>query len=109
MEVKHRGQLLTAEELKEISENYVLTKHAQERIKTRYPKLDIVHTINNPLIAYFNTDGSVNVALTKFEYLVIATDCNPYKVITFKEKSHYNNDIYKKRKMAQNGYGRKEI
>jgi len=109
MKIKHRGQLLTAIELEEIADDYIITKHAQERIDTRYPDLDIEGTIRHPMLAYFNTDGSVNIALNKFEYLVVATDCKPYKIVTFKEKSHHNIDIFQKREMAQNGYNRKAV
>ena len=104
---KFRGELLTTEELKEIAENFVLTKHAEQRITERFAELNIEKAILNPLIAYFNTDGSINIALNTFEYLVIGTDQTPYRVITFKEKSHNNIDIFTKRKMAMQGKSRK--
>lgn len=90
-----------------MSQNYVLTLHAKVRLNERHKDLDIVHTIKNPLLAYFNTDSSVNIALNKYEYLVVATDKKPYRIVTFKEQSHYDNDIYMKRKLAQKGYERK--
>ena len=67
MTVKYKGELLTAEELKEVAENFTLTYHSAERILSRNPKLNIYKTILNPLIAYFNTDGSINIALNEFE------------------------------------------
>ena len=109
MTVKYKGELLTAEELKEVAENFTLTYHSAERILSRNPKLNIYKTILNPLIAYFNTDGSINIALNEFEYLVIATNRKPYKIITYKEKSENNVDVFVKREMAMQGKGRKNI
>lgn len=106
MTVKYRGELLTSNELKEIAENFILSRHAQERIAERFPELDIYKAILNPLIAYFNTDGSINIALNSFEYLVIATDRKPYKIITYKEKSHNNINVFIKRQMAMQGKSR---
>lgn len=106
MTVKYRGELLTTEELKEIAENFELSRHAEQRIAERFADLNIHKAILNPLIAYFNTDGSINIALNSFEYLVISTDTKPYKVITYKEKSHNNIDIFTKRQMAVRGIGR---
>lgn len=53
-----------------------------------------------------------NYILTKhakemFEYLVVSLDRFPYRIITFKEKSHNGIDIYSKRYLAQMGYCRK--
>lgn len=105
--VRHRGQLLRQNELNEIADNYILTRHAKEMIEKRCPDLNIKHSIQYPILAYFNTDGSINIAINNFEYLVIALDKFPYRVITFKEKSHNGIDIYFKRYLAQIGYCRK--
>ena len=105
--VRHRGQLLKHNELNEIANNYILTKHAKEMIEKRCPNLNIKHSIKHPILAYFNTDGSVNIAINGFEYLVVSLDRFPYRIITFKEKSHNGIDIYSKRYLAQMGYCRK--
>jgi hypothetical protein len=107
IQVRHRGQLLKYNELNEIANNYILTKHAKEMIDKRCPNLNIKHSIKHPILAYFNTDGSVNIAINGFEYLVVSLDRFPYKIITFKEKSHNGIDIYSKRYLAQMGYCRK--
>ena len=101
----NRGQELTAEELREIAENFILTKHARQRITERYPDIDIRRAIMHPLLAYYNTDGSINIALNGYEYIVVAP--NSYNIITFKEKSLNDIDIFTKREMAIRGYGRK--
>ena len=109
LRVRHRGQRLNTSELEEIANNYIITKHAKERIHNRFPELNVTKAIKEPLLAYFNTDGSVNIALNEFEYLVVGTDRIPYPIITFKEKSHNNITIFEKQEMAQNGYNRKIV
>jgi hypothetical protein len=109
IQVRHRGQLLKYNELNEIANNYILTRHAKEMINKRCPNLNIRRSIKNPILAYFNTDGSVNIAINKFEYLVIALDKFPYKIITFKEKSQNGIDIFFKRYLAQIGCCRKQL
>ncbi len=105
--IRHRGQLLKWYELYEIANNYILTRHAREKIAERCPNLNIHNAIRYPVIAYFNTDGSVNIALNSYEYLVVSLDRKPYPIITFKERSLNGIDIYEKRDMAQDGYCRK--
>ena len=97
----HSGEMLTTAELKEIAENFSLSRHAEERITERHPNIDIEQAILNPMLAYYNTDKSVNIAINKYEYLVVAP--YTYKVITFKEKSHNNIDIFAKRELAKQG------
>lgn len=106
MIVKHRGQEVLKEDLLHISNNYILTNHAKERIEARNKSINIQEAIRNPLLAYFNTDGSINVAITPYEYFVIATDEFPYKIITYKEQSWYGINIYEKQQMARNGFKR---
>lgn len=106
LEVKYNGQVLSQEELNEIADNFVLTRHARQRISERLPGLDIRGLIKSPLLAYYNTDGSVNVALNAFEYIVIGTDSAPYPVITFKERSHNSINIFQKQRLATKGVSR---
>lgn len=101
----NRGQELTTEELREIADNFILTHHAEQRITERYPNVDIRKAILHPILAYYNTDGSINIALNSYEYIVVAP--NSYHIITFKEKSLNNIDIFTKQQLAIKGYGRK--
>ena len=41
MTVKYKGELLTAEELQEVAENLIISKHAKQRIEERHPTLDV--------------------------------------------------------------------
>lgn len=102
----NRGQELTVEELSEIAEHLILSKHAEQRITERYPEINIHKAILHPLLAYFNTDGTINIALNGYEYMVVAVKSYGCKVITLKEKSLNNIDIFTKRDMAIRGYSR---
>lgn len=101
----NRGENLTKEELKEIADNFILSAHAKEKIAKRHPNANIKEIILNPIVAYYNTDKSINIALNEYEYIVIAPD--NYKVLTFKEKSWYSKTVFDKQDMARNGYDRK--
>ena len=104
----NRGELLTATELQEIAENYILTEHAKNRLPERYPHLNISKAILYPVIVYFNTDYTINIALNGYEYIVVGHNQNCYTVITVKEKSLNGIDIFAKRDFAVNGYGRRK-
>lgn len=101
----NRGELLNEAELKEIAERFTISKHAEERIAERYGNIDIKKAILNPVVAYYNTDRSVNIAINGFEYIVIAP--YDYTVITLKERSLNSIDIFAKREMAMAGIERK--
>ena len=105
----NRGQLVGEKRLQEIAEKFVVSNHAEQKIAERNPDINIKEIILNPLLAYYNTDGSINIALNKYEYLVVNKNKNDdtYTVITFKEKSHNNIDIFAKRELAIQGYGRR--
>ncbi len=109
MKVKYSGELLTRKELKIISNNFILSKHARERLFERFPNINIKECIRNPILAYWNTDGSINVAIDRFNYIVLVQKGLKFLIITFKEKSLNNIDIYRKRELALSGYSRKLI
>ena len=105
----NRGQLVGEKKLQQIANNYIVSIHAEEQIEKRKADIDIKSIILNPLLAYYNTDGSMNIALNEYEYLVVKKHKdNTYIIITFKEKSHNNINIFQKRKLAQQGYARAE-
>ena len=101
----NRGELLTQTELEEIAERFIISRHAKQRITERYSNIDIKKAILNPVIAYYNTDGSVNIAINGFEYIVISS--YDYVVVTFKERSFRGIDIFTKRELAVAGKGRR--
>lgn len=108
MTLKYQGEELTKEELKELSENFHISKHAAERLRER-GKIDIKNLVLHPLVAYFNTDGSINVAQDQFNYLVFVWDQshNNFNLVTWKEMSWFGNTVFDKQQMAKNGYDRK--
>lgn len=70
-ELKCNGENLTAEELKDIADNFSITLHGESRRKKRQlNKSEIIEILKNPLLAYWNTDYTVNVAKDEFNYLV---------------------------------------
>lgn len=109
MIVKYNGELLTKKELKIISNNFVLSRHAKERLFERFPNINIKECIRNSILAYWNTDGTINIALDMFNYIVLVQKELKFLIITFKEKSLNNIDIFTKRKLALSGYSRKLI
>ena len=84
---KLHGQDIGSKIYNEIKSNYIISKHAQEQLSSRSDllvlfddgrinfgatKRNINNAMDNCILAYFNTDGSVNIALTKYYYFVFA-------------------------------------
>lgn len=109
IEMKCNGELVTPTELADIAEHICLSKHAREQLNIRNfgtNKADIRAVVLNPLLAYYNTDGSINIAVNRWEYFVFMKMDFGYLMITYKEQSHNGIDIFAKREMAIRGYGR---
>lgn len=106
---QYNGQLLKSWMLEEIADNYELTFHAKERIRERLGDANIKNAILNNVIAYFNYDGSINIAINDYEYFVFIPneERQKYVCITFKEKSLNGINIYEKYHLAQVGWKRK--
>lgn len=107
--MKCRGELLTAVELNNIANHLTLSYHAKEQLTVRNFGTDlnkIKTAILNPILAYYNTDGSINIARNRWEYFVIVPKKDGFLMITYKEQSHNGIDIYAKRNLAIRGYGR---
>ena len=101
----HHGERLTRYEIYEISNKYRLSLHAQQRKAERMANVNLQKAIRNCILAYYNTDGTINSAFDEYTYLVVAPE--GFKVVTIKEKSHNNINIWAKYDMARNGYDRK--
>lgn len=85
----NRGQVLTRAELNEIIENLKFSKHSIERLAQRgSTKADVYKTLENPFLAYFNTDYSINVSPNNNQCYVIVKIDNGYLVVTYKEDTH---------------------
>lgn len=102
------GENLTREELKEIENNLIITKHAKERIIERNSSVkEVYDTIREPYIAYFNTDGSINIALNNWQCYIIARskyEENKYVLLTYKDDVWLS--MKKKQELARKGYSR---
>ena len=120
---KLHGQDISVSLYKEIRGNYFLSKHAQEQLEKRSDllvkyedgkinfgatKRNINAAMDNAVLAYYNTDGSVNIALDDYNYFVFAwnPDRGSWTMITYKEMSWYSITIWEKQKMALDGFDR---
>lgn len=105
----NRGEILEKSELQEIANCYFVTPHAMKRLNERgLKKEDLTNIILNPLLAYFNTDGTINIAKDKDHYLVVDYN-NYYKnyvIITYKEPSLNGKNIFEKQQLAIEGKDR---
>ena len=132
LKLKH-GQDVNKDFIDSILSNVRLSRHSIEemRVRTSFvnlvvdkdetfedgtPKVDFAKTIENIksaiskyVLAYINTDGSINVALSDYDYFVFAynEERENWTLVTFKEKSWYDKTIWEKRQMALNGFDRK--
>lgn len=103
----NRGENLTKEELQEIYRNLRFTKHSIERLAQRgSTKVEVYNTIKKPFIAYFNTDGSINIAPNNWQCYIIERDRynDGYVLITYKEEVWLS--MKDKQKLAQKGVDR---
>ena len=128
---KH-GQEVTEEFINEMLEYFRISPHAINEMRKRTSFVNLVEeryvrdngvavpdyiktikniksAIKNYTLAYINTDGSINIALSDYDYFVFEYDeTNSYWVlVTFKEKSWHNITIHQKHQMAIDGYDRK--
>ena len=117
------GKTISKEVLENIKSNYFLSKHAQEQLKERSEylisfddgrinfgatKRKINEALDKNILAYYNTDGSVNIAMDRFHYFVFALneERGNWTMITYKETSWYGIDIFEKQQMALEGFDR---
>lgn len=122
--IKNKGKQVDLGFLeKYILDNYTITNHALEKMKSRISKVELYNdniditkqNILNSLVdkygkskitlAYINTDGSINVAITPYDYYVfdLNKDETGWTLITFKEKSWNSINIFEKLKLARQG------
>ena len=100
----NRGQELTAEELREVAENLIVSIHAEQRVAERFPNLNISKAILKPTIAFFNTDGTIYIGLNGYEHLVIDIKPYGYKLVTIKQRSFTDVTVFDKQEMAKAGH-----
>ena len=101
---KNHGEDLTKEELQEIADNFFISRHAKEMFSKR-GYLNPRQIILNPYIAYFNTDGTINIAFNEYRYLVVgwAEKYQKFCIITWKEPSWTGASVTHKRELARTG------
>lgn len=122
------GKKISQSVLEHILSNFYLWKHSIEKLKQRsdlvvekngeinkfLTKKNIVEDIrNNMILAYYNTDGSVNIAVDDYIYYVFeyqdenSQHPDKWLLYTYKEPSWYGIDIYEKQQLAIKGVDRK--
>ena len=118
------GEEISNDVLTHIKNNFFISRHAQEQLQSRSNLLStnydgtinfsktkrlINDAIDKNILAYFNTDGSVNIAIGDYEYFVFCynEDRDNWTMVTYKEPSWYGISIQQKRKMAIDGFDRK--
>lgn len=99
----NRGQDLTVDELREVAQHLIISKHAKQRIKERYTNLNVQKAILKPTVAFFNIDGTIYIGLNGYEHLVIDIKPYGYKLVTIKQKSFMNVSIFDKQNLAKAG------
>lgn len=129
---KYHGRELTREFIDIILSNFRLTRHSIEEMRNRTSFVDLVvdkdeffsdgtqkidfkatmdnikKAIDKYTLAYINTDGSINIALSDYDYFVFAYDelKKIWSLVTFKEKSWYDKTIQDKKQLAIDGIDR---
>lgn len=98
---------LNKSELKTITENYILSNHAIKRLGERCDGLCIKNAILESKLAYYNTDGSINVAIDNYRHFVFkAINDGKYLMITIKNPSMDGYTVWEKYKFAKRGFDR---
>lgn len=99
------GELLLPSELEKISKNFRISYHVEKQLEERGLNLNLAEVFKEPFMAYYNTDGSINIALDNYEYFVVVKSGDEFVVITFKEKSRNGFTVTDKRNFALEGKG----
>lgn len=123
VENKLNGEIVSQEVIDEIKMRITITNHALKRLEWRSGMVvrfengainyketirNIKYRINHRILAYYNTDGTINIAINRYNYFVFAKDeeRNVWVLITYKEQSYNDNDVFYKRKLALQGIER---
>lgn len=118
------GKEVSQEIIDEIKTYFRITNHAIDRLEQRTNTVvrfdngsvnynetirNIKYKINHRILAYYNTDDTINIAIDRYNYFVFKKGYdNLWVLVTFKEKSYNDNDIFYKKRLAEIGYARKE-
>ena len=104
----NRGERLNEKELERIAKYAELTYHARKRINERNNTIDYRKAIKNSFLAFYNTDGAINIAIDVFSYFVVVEENKRYKIVTFVIKDT-GITVYDKWEYAKRGYKKRNI
>ena len=91
-----------------IAHNFIITTHARFRILQRSTRNDIRRMILNSPLAWRNTDGTINIAIDYYHYIVVGEVDGKFKIITYQGRSYNGYSVVDKFVIAYRGIDRKE-
>ncbi len=122
--INAHGKEVEGKVIAHILKNFYFCNHAITRLEERtnlivrdkngafnkyLTKINIVNDIvRNKVLAYYNTDGSVNIAIDEYNYYVFEyqEDRDKWLLHTFKEPSWNKITIFQKQELAIRGISR---
>ena len=104
------NMLVGKKKIEYIAHNIIISNHAKNRMEKRLNKnkKTICKMILNSPMWYRNNDGTINIAINRYNYFVVSEKNNKYYLITIKEKSNNKYDITDKFVFAYAGLKREK-
>jgi hypothetical protein len=105
---KKHGQLVEEATVQQIANSFILSHHAKERLPRWKDVPSLKDAILNNSLAYYNTDGSINIGVDDYRYMVVVKkDDGAYLIVTLKETIYEpRTSIYERRELALKGIER---
>lgn len=92
-----------------IAHNFILTTHAKKRLMQRYGTIkDVRKMLLNCILAWENTDKTINIAIDYNHYFVVGCIDGKYKIVTYNDKSKTGYTIIDKFILAYLGIDRQD-
>lgn len=114
------GRVLSDSDLEAIMNNFTISKYAMQRMVQRglfdeTPSTADLHNevkryLKNNVLAFWNEDGTANIAVDAYHYFVVQYTYNPkgYTILTYSDVSENGYNVFDKRKIALNSCKQEE-
>lgn len=99
-------RLISRKKIEHIAHNYILSKHAKERLLQRCKKFNVKQMILNSPFWWRNTDGLINIATDPYHYFVVGEVDNKFIIVTYQGKSINGYTVLDKFALAYMGVDR---